>query len=93
MERDDLTPDARPPYRTVGAVISLAVLNMLAGWFCASHASEFTVKMFDTFSYTSLGYASILGLKALGEVAAMGNGFKGIAKVLVSEAKPGVAPQ
>jgi hypothetical protein len=91
MERDDSTSDSRPPYRTVGAVLALAVLNLGAGWFCATHPSEFTVKMFDTFSYTSLGYASILGLKALGEVAASGSGLRGMAKVLMTDAKPGTA--
>jgi hypothetical protein len=78
----------RPPYRTVGAVLGLALLNLIAGWFAALHASEFTVKMFDTLTYANLGFAGMLAVKALGEAAAGGGGLKGIASVLLTEAKP-----
>lgn len=89
METADQSATERPPYRTVGAVLAIAVLNLIAGWFCAMHPGEFTAKMFDTFCYTSLGYATILGVAKIGEVAAGGTGFKGIARALFTDAKPG----
>lgn len=79
----------RPPYRTVGAVLFLAVLTLIALVFCVLHAGEFAVKMFDTFAYATLGSAGILGLKALGEHAANGTGIKGIVNTLLNDAKPG----
>jgi hypothetical protein len=79
----------RPPWRTVGAVLALAAMNLLAGWFAATHPGEFTAKMFDTLSYTFLGFAALLTMKAVGEIAAGGSGFKGIVRTLMTSAKPG----
>lgn len=77
------------PYRTVGAVLVLVALNLAALYLCLNRAGEFAVKLFDTFSYTVLGCATIIGVKALGEHAANGTGLKGIVNTLLNEAKPG----
>lgn len=79
----------RPAYRTVGAVLALVALNLLALWTCLKHPGDFSARMFDTFAYSTLGCASILGFKALGEHAANGTGLRGIVNTLMNDAKPG----
>lgn len=81
------------PYRTVTFLAFLALL-LFAGLVLCSHipSESLADKLFTTFM---LGVASIGGFavgKSVGEHAAYGPGLGGIAKVLMTDAKPGEQP-
>jgi hypothetical protein len=75
-------------YRTVGSVIILAAMLLVALAMCLHSPSSIAGEAFGTAAWCLVACAGLLAGKSLGEYAATGGGISGIVKAIFTNAKP-----